>query len=76
MNFEELSFRNLIHFYNDDLKRIKKGERASELLTERLRETLHKHGVLKRDGSLIRQGQGCRTVLTEEANRVLEEHRD
>jgi len=50
MNLEERSFENLVHFYEEELMRIHRGENISDLLTSVASRTLLKYGVTVRRG--------------------------
>ena len=46
LSFEEQSFRNLIHFYSDGLRRIMKGENAQKIFSHNERHRLGKYGII------------------------------
>lgn len=46
LNFDNLSFYNLVIFYSEELNKIKKGARASSVLSMQDRKRLSKHGIL------------------------------
>jgi len=70
--FEEISFRNLVLFYREELKDIEKN---SQKLTSNRRLSFQKHGVIcvSRIGKPI---NGSRYELTQRAKKILEEIRD
>lgn len=67
--FEEQSFRNLVHFYREELLTLMKGVNATNLWNPGTRRHLAKHGVTKRKW----RGYGYKTILTTRALRILEE---
>ena len=46
MSFEEQSFKNLVHFYREELRQIVEGTRALELFTRAATVKLSKKNVL------------------------------
>ena len=63
----EQSFRNIVMFYQKELKHINKGKRASMFFSEPQRKKLTKIGVLER----VYQHRGCRLQLSEKTIIIL-----
>ncbi len=63
---EEISFRNLVFFYKEQLTEIINGKLASNMLTEQCRSRLRKYEVIKRFQD------GRRTMPTPRAIKILE----
>lgn len=68
ISFEDISKRNAIDFYREELLKIENGERATDHFNERQRKSLVKQGILVR----IYGHGGCKLRLTEEAKRIME----
>ena len=66
----ELSFRNIVMFYQKELKFIEKGERASDFFSVPQRRKLVKIGVFER----VHLRHGCRLQLTNKTKDVLNSH--
>ena len=71
MDFEAQSFRNLVHFYGDELRQIVEGARALELFTRAATVKLSKKNVLAVKN--IGHSHGGRKILyvTPEAQALL-----
>ncbi len=69
MSPEELSFRNLVEFYRDELIQIVNGAHASEVFTENRQKSLVRYGVIHRVPEINR------TLPTPEARKLLDEGR-
>ena len=69
---EEQSFRNLVWFFQDELREIENGTPPLNVpsLTEGTIKRLHKYGVLTVSS---KQGGGYRAFLTEEAKKEMGE---
>jgi len=67
ISFEDISKRNAIDFYREELLKIENGERATDHFNERQRKSLVKQGILVR----IYGHGGCKLRLTEEAKRIM-----
>ncbi len=67
ISFEDISKRNAIEFYREELLKIENGERATDHFNERQRKSLVKQGILVR----IYGHGGCKLRLTEEAKRIM-----
>ena len=64
----EISFRNTVHFYREELMQIDKGVKATKVFKDRQRKSLVKAGILDRE-----YGQGgCRLRLSKKARQILE----
>lgn len=66
-SFEQQSFENIIHFNEEELKRIINGENATHIISRCLRIRLINHGVL----TLVPEMRGRRIHVTAEAQRIL-----
>jgi hypothetical protein len=63
----EISFRNVVLFYKEELIKVDLGERATDYFSDRQRKSLVKAGVLRRQ-----YGRGgCHLRLSNKARRVL-----
>jgi len=67
ISFEDISKRNAIEFYREELIKIENGERATDHFNERQRKSMVKQGILVR----IYGHGGCKLRLTEEAKRIM-----
>ena len=67
LSFDDVSKRNTIDFYREELLKIEKGERATDHFNERQRKSLVKQGILVR----VYGHGGCKLRLTEEAKRIM-----
>ena len=67
LSFDDVSKRNTIEFYREELLKIEKGERATDYFNERQRKSLVKQGILVR----VYGHGGCKLRLTEEAKRIM-----
>jgi hypothetical protein len=67
ISFEDISRRNAIDFYREELLKIENGERATDHFNERQRKSMVKQGILVR----IYGHGGCKLRLTEEAKRIM-----
>jgi len=67
ISFEDISKRNAIEFYREELLKIENGERATDHFNERQRKSMVKQGILVR----IYGHGGCKLRLTEEAKRIM-----
>jgi len=65
--FHDISKRNAIDFYREELLKIENGERATDHFNERQRKSLVKQGILTR----VYGHGGCKLMLTEEAKRIM-----
>lgn len=65
ISLEYRSFKNLIYFYAFELRKIKSGMKASQILSYSERRRLKKYGVLTIEYGLIK------ISLTEKAKKVL-----
>jgi len=64
----EISFRNTVHFYREELLKIDRGEKATKVFKDRQRKSLVKAGILNRE-----YGQGgCRLRLSKKTRQILE----
>lgn len=71
MNCEEMSHRNLVHHYHEEIQRISDGEDASAVLdTRNERRHLSKHGVLER----VVTGKGSRLMPTATTLKYMREY--
>ena len=68
-NLEEISFRNLVLFYADELRAMERGEKP---FTHSEKRALCKHGVCRR-GIVSRSPTVTTSVLTPRAKGVLSE---
>jgi len=68
ISFEDISKRNAIDFYREELLKIENGERATDHFNERQRKSMVKQGILVR----VYGHGGCKLRLTEEAKRIME----
>ena len=66
-SFDDVSKRNTIDFYREELLKIEKGGRATDYFNERQRKSLVKQGILVR----VYGHGGCKLRLTEEAKRIM-----
>ena len=67
LDLQDVNFRNLVSFYNAELRAIQSGKKAAEVLSERERQKL-------RDMSIIKYGLGVsETYVTEKALSILDE---
>jgi hypothetical protein len=46
-SLEEITFRNMVVFYQDELNRLSKGELGKEVLTKGDRRCLRRHSILR-----------------------------
>jgi hypothetical protein len=67
LSFDDVSKRNAIYFYREELLKIEKGERATDHFNERQRKSLVKQGILVR----VYGHGGCKLRLTEETKRIM-----
>ncbi len=67
ISFEDISKRNAIEFYREELLKIENGERATDHFNERQRKSMVKQGILVR----VYGHGGCKLRLTEEAKRIM-----
>ena len=67
LSFDDVSKRNTIDFYREELLKIEKGARATDYFNERQRKSLVKQGILVR----VYGHGGCKLRLTEEAKRIM-----
>lgn len=67
ISFDDISKRNAIDFYREELLKIENGERATDHFNERQRKSLVKQGILVR----VYGHGGCKLRLTEEAKRIM-----
>ncbi len=67
ISFEDISRRNAIDFYREELLKIENGERATDHFNERQRKSMVKQGILVR----VYGHGGCKLRLTEEAKRIM-----
>ena len=67
LSFDDVSKRNTIDFYREELLMIEKGERATYHFNERQRKSLVKQGILVR----VYGHGGCKLRLTEETKRIM-----
>lgn len=67
LSFDDVSKRNTIDFYRDELLKIENGEKATDYFNERQRKSLVKQGILIRTYG----HGGCKLRLTEEAKRIM-----
>jgi hypothetical protein len=67
ISFEDISKRNAIDFYREELLKIENGERATDHFNERQRKSMVKQGILVR----VYGHGGCKLRLTEEAKRIM-----
>jgi hypothetical protein len=63
----EISFRNVVLFYKEELIKVDLGERATDYFSDRQRKSLVKAGVLRR----VYGRGGCHLKLSTKAKRVL-----
>ena len=63
----EISFRNVVLFYKEELIKVDLGERATDYFSDRQRKSLVKAGVLRR----VYGRGGCHLRLSTKAKRVL-----
>ena len=66
-SFDDVSKRNAIDFYREELLKIENGEKATEHFNERQRKSLVKQGILVR----VYGHGGCKLRLTEDAKRIM-----
>jgi hypothetical protein len=71
IDLEEVSFRNMVRFFEDELRQVQQTRSLGELLTMCSRRVLRKYGVLARD--YTRSQLSTTYTLTAKALRVLEE---
>jgi len=57
MDFEKQSFRNLVNFYQDELRLILQGSNPSEVFKNNKRRTLRLWGVLEHPDGKLRGGR-------------------
>ena len=67
LSFDDVSKRNTIDFYREELLKIEKGERATDHFNERQRKSLVKQGILIR----VYGHGGCKLRLSEETKRIM-----
>lgn len=65
--FDDISKRNAIDFYREELLKIENGERATDHFNGRQRKSLVKQGILVR----VYGHGGCKLMLTEDAKRIM-----
>ena len=66
-SFDDLSRRNAIHFYREELLKIENGEKATVHFNERQRKSLVRQGILVR----VYGHGGCKLRLTEDTKRIM-----
>ena len=67
LSFDDVSKRNAIYFYREELLKIEKGERATDHFNERQRKSLVKQGILVR----VYGHGGGKLRLSEETKRIM-----
>ena len=70
MDLEEISFRNLVNSYRDELLEVLGGGDVTKIFTRASRRTLRRHGVLRRGRNPGVYG-GSQIIITDEAQEVL-----
>lgn len=69
LTLDQRSTMNTIDFYQEELLKIQRGEKATVHFNERQRKSLVKQGILKR-----KYGHGgCRLELTEKTKRIMDD---
>ena len=66
-SFDDVSKRNAIDFYREELIKIENGEKATVHFNERQRKSLVKRGILVR----VYGHGGCKLRLSEDAKRIM-----
>jgi len=66
-SFDDVSKRNAIDFYREELIKIENGEKATVHFNERQRKSLVKQGILVR----VYGHGGCKLRLSEDAKRIM-----
>ena len=66
--FNEISFRNLVEFYKEELVQIDKGVKARDVLSQLELKNLVKKGILK---LYYKSGEGKIVLLTEDSEVIL-----
>lgn len=67
VSLAERNYRNMIHFFREELRRIHQGEKASRYLNDYQRRKLTDLGILERNYGY----GGCRLLVSEKARRLL-----
>mgnify|MGYP003980275989 FL=1 len=66
-SFDDVSKRNAIDFYREELIKIENGEKATVHFNDRQRKSLVKQGILVR----VYGHGGCKLRLSEDAKRIM-----
>ena len=67
---EEITFKNMVMFYHDELNRLAQGELLKEVLTKGDRRCLRRHSILRLKGT---GSTGRRLEITPKAQELLKE---
>lgn len=68
LSLAERSYRNMVHFFSDELKQIHRGDKASNYLSDGQRRKLTDLGILNRNYGY----GGCRLLLSEKTKKLLD----
>jgi len=71
MNFEAISYRNMVYFYQDQLEAVLDGDNATDIFTVHQRRGLRRKGIIKRG-----PGPVSKTILTPKAIAILDRIRE
>jgi len=66
--FDDISFRNMVKFYEDELIQIQRGVTASEVLSRLELKNLAKKGILR---VILKNGSGKVAVLSQDSKTLL-----
>ena len=67
--YREITFKNMVHFYHDELKRLLNGELATNVLTKGDRRVLRRLGILNLTGT---GNTGRRLVVAPKTSKLLQ----
>ena len=71
LEFEKISFRNMVEFYEEELIKICKGGKVVGMLTKRELLKLRRNGIIKRVYRGYRKGSEAFFMLTDKAKMIL-----
>jgi hypothetical protein len=69
-SLEEITFKNMVAFYHEELNRLAQGELGTEVLTKGDRRCLRRHSILRLKGT---GSTGRRLEITPKAQELLNE---
>jgi hypothetical protein len=72
-SLEEITFKNMVMFYHDELNRVLNGELGTKVLTKGDKRCLRRHSILRLKGT---GSTGRRLEITPKAQELLNEIND